>query len=127
MKNQLVKKPDIYLLAVLLLCAGLSFLVYFLLFRAPGSTVTVTVDGIPYASYPLSTDLRVEIKGTNGTDVLQLQGGIVQMLQADCPDRICVSHKPISHAGESIICLPNRIVVEIKGTADSPVVDSVSQ
>ena len=36
------------------------------------------------------------------------------MLEANCPDEICVHHKPISKNGETIVCLPNKVVVVIK-------------
>ena len=35
------------------------------------------------------------------------------MTDADCPDKICVNHATISDVGESIVCLPHRVVVEI--------------
>lgn len=37
------------------------------------------------------------------------------MIWADCPDQICVHQTPISHVGETIICLPNRVAVTIVG------------
>ena len=37
------------------------------------------------------------------------------MEEADCPDLLCVHQKAISKEGESIICLPNKVVVTIRG------------
>ena len=37
------------------------------------------------------------------------------MIEADCPDLICVHHKPISRQGESIVCLPHKVIVEVTG------------
>ena len=45
---------------------------------------------------------------------------------ADCPDQICVSHRKISRDGESIICLPNQVVVTIQ-SSDSADIDGVAQ
>lgn len=42
--------------------------------------------------------------------------GRIQMLQSSCPDQICVHHTEISKTGESIICLPHKLVIEISGT-----------
>ena len=39
--------------------------------------------------------------------------------QSRCPDQICVHEKAISADGESIICLPNKIVVEVESDKES--------
>ena len=37
------------------------------------------------------------------------------MTDANCPDKYCVHQNPIHSAGEVIVCLPNKLVVEITG------------
>jgi hypothetical protein len=37
------------------------------------------------------------------------------MDSASCKNQVCVDHGAISLKGDSIVCLPNRVVVEIKG------------
>ena len=49
------------------------------------------------------------------SNVLMIKDGRAQMKSADCPDQICVRQKAISKEGESIICLPNKVVVSIVG------------
>jgi len=48
------------------------------------------------------------------------------MLEADCRDGICVDHTPISLNGETIICLPHRLVIEIDG-GESPAIDGATK
>ncbi|MCM1087558.1 MAG: NusG domain II-containing protein [Muribaculaceae bacterium] len=48
-------------------------------------------------------------------NVILCQNGEIAMLQSSCPDQICVRHRVISAAGENIICLPHKIVVDIFG------------
>lgn len=48
-------------------------------------------------------------------NLLAVDGERVWMQAADCPDQICVHHIPIKGGGESIICLPHKLVVEIRG------------
>ena len=48
-------------------------------------------------------------------NLVSVQDGAVSVEAADCRDQICVRHKPVSAAGESIVCLPHRLVVEIAG------------
>ena len=41
------------------------------------------------------------------------------MTDADCPDQLCVHQKAASKNHESIICLPNKVVVEVNGNKES--------
>ena len=43
--------------------------------------------------------------------------GRAHMEEADCPDKSCTRMKEIRFEGESIICLPNRVVLKITGGA----------
>lgn len=56
----------------------------------------------------------IKIPGIVGECILVIKDGEANMQEADCPNQICVHHSPISHKGETIVCLPNRVIVEIK-------------
>ena len=113
-KNHRVRN-DIILVAVVMLAAVLGF-VYLNFFRSAGESVTVTVDGEFYGVYDLSDDIAVDIysddEHTNYNRLI-ISGGTAYMEKASCPDGICVSHKSIYRNGESIVCLPNRVVVSV--------------
>ena len=123
------KKPrsrvrnDILLIGGLLLIALIG-IVYLFFFRNHGDTVKVTVDGKTYGVYSLSENRREEIKsGQNGeeSNILVIKSGRAFMESASCPDGICVSHHKIFRDGESIVCLPNRVVATvISDKGDSP-------
>ena len=36
------------------------------------------------------------------------------MRKADCKDQICADHKAIEKSGETIVCLPHKVVIEIQ-------------
>ncbi len=102
------------LLAVLI-CLGLG--VYFL--RPTGDEVVVTVDGEVRGTYPLDTDVTVDIRtGQNGEQLnrLVIKDGKAWVEVASCPDGICAGHSPISRQGQSIVCLPHKVVVTVKKT-----------
>ena len=106
------RRHDILFIAVLLfLCVIAAVGLH--LSRDTGDTVTVSVDGQPYGEYPLSEDCIVEIVSDGGYNRLVIADGLAYVEAASCPDGICSSHRPISHDGESIICLPNKVVIEI--------------
>ena len=65
-----------------------------------------------FGTYLLSEDRTVSV---NETNIVLITEGTVSMESADCPDQICVHHQRIKRSGESIICLPNKVVVSIEG------------
>lgn len=79
----------------------------------------VTVDGETYGTYSLDQDRDIEIGSTN---VCQIRDGKVRMISAACPDHLCMEQKEIHAPGRTIVCLPNRVVLEIKkaGPAGQP-------
>lgn len=113
-------RNDILLIGALLLVCAIGAM-YLFVFRAAGDTVTVTVDGKPYGTYPLSRDVTVDIENGEQHNRLVIRDGKATVEAATCPDGICVAHAPIFRDGESIVCLPNRVVVTVvTDGADQP-------
>ena len=56
----------------------------------------------------------IKIQGKVGECILIIKDGEAYMQEADCPNQICVHHSPVSHKGETIVCLPNRVIIEIR-------------
>lgn len=75
----------------------------------------ISVDGEILASLVLTEDQSYHIPTPDGDSVLVIQDGKCYMQSAHCPDQICVKKHEISRYGESIICLPYKIVVSIDG------------
>ena len=105
-------KNDIILILSLVLLA-LAVGAALLLFKPEGDVVSVSVDGEVIAEYSLSEDVEVEIETDGGYNLLVIEGGRARVERASCPDGICAAHRPISQDGASIICLPNRVVIEV--------------
>ena len=122
-----LNKKDLIFLGILAALA-LGFLLWFLFgYRESGNQVEITVDGALYGTYDLEKEqeIPIEIEG-KVTNILSIQGGEARMTKADCPDQICVRHAAISHVGENIVCLPNRVVAAVVGE-EEPQMDSVAQ
>ena len=126
-QNTVMGRRDAALLVILLAVGALLF--FFLrINRAEGGTAVVRVSGEPYGSYDLHTDQEIEIQGTNGgTNLLQIRDGKASVIQASCPDLLCVHQGTVSRQGESIICLPNEVVVEISGAMEETAYDVLSE
>ncbi len=112
------RKNDIILAAVLVLVAALIWLFIYLT-RTEGASVLVTVDGKVYGEYPLDTDAEIRIGDQDAYNLLVINDGKTQIAEASCPDKLCVNQGKICFDGQSIICLPNKVVVEVTGGEQS--------
>ena len=99
-----------------LLCLSLCLFAVIFFNREKGSTVIVEVSGNTVGVYPLDKDMELEING--GTNYLVIKDGYVYLTDADCPDKTCVKTGKISYSGQSIICLPNQVIIKISGDTD---------
>ncbi len=81
-----------------------------------------------YARYPLNEDRTVVVPAPKQNEnVVVISGGKVSVTEASCKNQVCVKHGPISRSGESIVCLPNRLVVRIEnGSEEGGGYDSVT-
>ncbi len=113
-----MKKNDIYLIAGILLIALVFWAgmkVSQLTKNDEGAVVVVSVDGKEYGKYPLEKDLVKRIEFNDGSfNEIEIKDGCVSVTKASCPDQICVKHNHISKSNESIVCLPNKLVIEIE-------------
>ncbi len=115
-QKKIFGRRDLILLLVVL-AIGLAGILF--LYTRPAVSdgkVEVAVDGEVVMTLPLSEDTEVTISGFDGGEnLLVISDGKAEIESASCPDGVCVRHYAISRDGESIICLPNRVVVTIRG------------
>ena len=112
MESFKLRKADLLLLAAALVFGAVLAAV--LLLRSPGGTVQVRVAGAVTAGYPLDVDASYTITGANGgTNLLVIEDGAARIEEASCPDGVCVHTGRIRRNGQSIVCLPKQVVVEI--------------
>ena len=108
----------------ILLIAGL--LMWFLAGQATssaGATVNIWQDGTLIESHPLYPESPITITISDAyTNVIVIDNGTVSFTQSDCPGEDCVHSGSISHSGQTLVCLPNRVSVTITAadTQDGP-------
>ena len=109
------KKLDFIIIACMI-AVGLFVMAVVLLTQKDGEMVTVEVSGEPVASFPLSEELTYVIDGKNGgTNTLMIKDGYAWVSEASCPDGLCKNMGKIRNSSQSIICLPNEVVIRITG------------
>ena len=101
------KRNDIILIICVVVAAVICF-------------AAVKVNGKITASYPIDTDKTVTVEGINGgKNILKISEGTADMIDADCPDQTCVKKHSIKYEGETIVCLPHKVVISIDNSANT--------
>lgn len=109
----MVKKGDI-LLSVGCVLVAVFMLACVFFFKADGKKAVVTIDGEIFGEYLMSENQEINISTDLGQNKIQIKDGKVSVISADCPDKYCVEHVAVDSVGETVVCLPHRVVVEIK-------------
>ena len=115
--EQNTKKNDIFLIGAILILALVAYvgMNFWQGANTHDAEAVVLIDGEEYGSFPLSIDLTERIELEDGSyNVLVIADGKADITEASCPDGICVSHRAVSRQKQSITCLPNKLVVEIR-------------
>lgn len=115
-------RNDIILLVGILIIAIIG-LVVFNATKKQGNIVVVLLNGVETERYSINQNIEKEIITEYGKNILVIKNGQVSITDADCPDLVCVKHREISKDGETIVCLPHKLVIEI--TAETEEFDMV--
>ena len=122
MENRPITKKkyrlDIIVIVAMLLVSVVLLLVMTLSWKE-GATVVVEIDGTTVATYSLYQNGEYPLNG--GTNVLVIENGQAYLNYSNCPDHTCEKTGKIQYVGQSIICLPNKVAITIKGEADGGV------
>lgn len=114
---------DIIVVALLLL-VSISLLIVTLTKKEQGNFVSVEIDGEVIAEYPLSQNGVFSLNG--GTNTLVIEDGAAYVSYSNCPDHTCERTGKIRYVGQTIICLPNRITIAVRGDQTEGGVDLIS-
>ena len=113
----MIKKADIVLL-IIILAVGLPLSVLSLTAGTGGDKVRISADSEVYGIYPLDEDREIEVTEDGHTNHITIKGGQVSMSYSTCLNQVCVNTGAISETKDAIVCLPNRVVVEIISSDD---------
>jgi hypothetical protein len=116
----------IVIAAVLLLSMAASAFV--LLYHGAGNTVSVTQDGKVIKRINLDTvtsPYEFVVTGENGSNTVRVEQGRICVMDASCPDHVCVNTGWISDGAIPIVCLPNKLVIQVDSAADAQLDGSV--
>ena len=112
------KYDALVVLAVLLLAVALGAQYWFAPAHTGALTAIVSVDGVEVERLPFDNTERDYYNNGYTVHVAVTPDG-VRVDHADCPTQDCVRTGTISRAGQSIVCLPARVVIAIAGGGDA--------
>ena len=119
--NKHISISDIIFAVIIAVLAVVFFVVFFVV--PSGNTVEMTKNGEKIKTIPLYSKETYVIEG-DYTNTVVVDNGCVYVESTTCPNKICQQQGKMIHAGESIVCAPNRVVITITGKGD---VDAVTK
>ena len=110
-----IKKADIILALVIVIIGlvGTFYLTFTTDKDIEDGQVVIHVNEEFYGSYPLDEDRVVTIKEGDHINKITIKDGYAQMTFSNCPNHDCMKQGKIKDGSKSIICLPNKVVVEV--------------
>lgn len=103
-----MKIKDFILIGAILVITVATILVSTLT-KKEGAYVLVKVGTDEIARYYLSEDGEYELNG--GTNILRIEEGAAYLIDATCPDHLCVKQGKIDQTNEAIVCKPNKLTI----------------
>lgn len=115
-----MKRGGDYAVALLCISAAVFFFVRGSSPAAGASAAVVTLDGAAARQVRLDTDSDQVLNLVRGTMRLQVRGGKIRAAACSCPGQDCVHTGWIHMPGQSIVCVPNKVIIEIPGIQQPP-------
>lgn len=108
-------RPADIILAASLIVIGFVMSFFLAFGQEDGAQVEVQAGGELYGVYSLDEDQTVTIRQGSRVNEFRIQDGTVRMIHANCHNHDCMQEGSIAKAGETIVCLPNKVVLEVTG------------
>ena len=109
-------KNDVILFIVILV-TGIAVFIFSTTSQQPGAAIKVVSGHDVLGVYNLETEREIRIE-ENGLNVIAVSNGSAVMKESDCPGGDCLKQDAVNRAGQSIVCLPNRVLISIEGQSE---------
>lgn len=106
------KKDFILIFVVSLIIAGAFGVNYFVNTKNVDS-IEIYMDNKLYKTYYINDKEEIKIKSKEGYNIVKIHDKGVEIIEASCPDKVCIHQGFITKSSESIVCLPNKVHIKI--------------
>lgn len=115
----ILKKMDFIIIIVLIIFSFIPHFIYSNLICEDNKNLyaTIKINGKVYNTIylPITSEKKLSISTNNGNNTIIINNNEVKIIDADCKDELCIKQGSISKVGKTLICLPNKLIIEIKG------------
>lgn len=111
-----MKKRDIIIIFIAIVVAIGSWIIIDQSNQSQQQKLIITIAGDVVKEIPLSQDTNDSFRVQSGdewNDVV-ITNGVVDVVDANCSTHVCVKTKEAKKAGDIIVCLPHKMIIEIK-------------
>ena len=123
-------KWDKYLaIAILILGFVGIFYINSLTIGSNGKYILIKVNGEEYKKITVDNSLKnkeINIKTEFGYNKLEIIGDKIRVIESDCPNKYAIKQGFIEKPGQIIVCLPNKLSIEIKSEKENSDIDYIS-
>lgn len=115
------KKLDVVIIIALIIISFIPEIVFGMVmgYKYDMTYAEITVGGKFHSKIPLSAHKGEEIIDINldgHENKIIIKDDTIKMIDADCPDSLCIYQGKVNKVGQSLVCLPNKVMIEIKGS-----------
>ncbi len=125
-----MKKGDIILIIGIIVfsISSIFYIKNFLITDTDNSLASIQVNGKEVETIDLNSfEGTKEFETEYGLNIISVEDGKIRISKSDCPDQICVLQGNVHKSGETIVCLPNKFVIEIKGDNSENEIDTINR
>ena len=108
-----MKKKDFILIFVVLIVIVSTFGINYFVNTKSGENIEIYVDNKLYKTYSIDDEEKLKIESEDGYNIVKIHDHGVEIIEATCPDKVCVNSGFITKPSESIVCLPNKVHIKI--------------
>lgn len=116
---KILKKMDFVIIVVLIIFSFIPHFIYSNLVSENNKNLyaTIKINGKVYNTIdlPITSEKKLPISTKYGNNLIIINNDEVKIIDADCKDELCIKQGSISKVGKTLICLPNKLIIEIKG------------
>lgn len=111
--GRVLRKKDFILIFVVSLIIAGAFGVNYFVNTKNVDSIEIYMDNKLYKTYDINDKEEIKIKSKEGYNIVKIHDKGVEIIEASCPDKICIHQGFITKPSESIVCLPNKVHIKI--------------